>query len=45
LDAKEMWSGGCQSLVAILSGMAGCARRVLMSGAMERASGTAREPF
>ena len=45
LDAKEMWSGGCQSLVAILRGRVGSARRVLISGVMERPSGTGRVPF
>ena len=45
LDAKEMWSGGCQSLVAILRGRVGSARRVLISGVMERPSGTGRAPF
>lgn len=44
-EAKEMWSGGCQSLVAILRVKMGSERRVLMKGTMERPSGTAREPF
>jgi hypothetical protein len=45
LVAKEMWSGGCQSLVAILRGREGRARRVLIRGVMERPAGMAREPF
>jgi hypothetical protein len=47
LLAKEMWLGGCQSLVAILRGriVAGSARRVLISGVMSRPEATAREPF
>lgn len=44
LDANEMWSGGCQSLVAILR-TKGRVRRVLIVGIMERPFGTAREPF
>lgn len=45
LGAKEMWSGGCQSWVATLRVKAGRARRLLMSGVMDRPSATARAPF
>jgi hypothetical protein len=45
LCAKEMWLGGCQSFVAILRGMVGWARRVLIRGVMVRPEGTGREPF
>ena len=44
LDAKEMWLGGCQSLVAILRAK-GQERRVLTVGRIARPLGTAREPF
>jgi len=42
--AKETWSGGCQSLVAMRRVRAGEERRRLISGIMERPEGTAREP-
>jgi hypothetical protein len=45
LVAKEMWSGGCQSLVAILRWKVGKERRVLIRGMTERPSGTGRAPF
>jgi hypothetical protein len=45
LLAKEMWSGGCQSLVAILRWKVGSERRVLIRGMTERPSGTGRAPF
>lgn len=41
--AKETWSGGCQSLVAIFRAK-GRERRWLTGGIMERPPGTAREP-
>jgi hypothetical protein len=39
-----MWSGGCQSFVAILIAK-GSERREFTMGAIERPSATAREPF
>lgn len=44
LVAKETWSAGCQSRVAILRAN-GRVRSVLMGEAMVRPWGTAREPF
>ena len=41
--AKEMWVGGCQSLVAILRAK-GRVSRLFMVGMMVRPLGTAREP-
>lgn len=43
-EAKEIWSGGCQSFVATLRGK-GSVRRVLIIGAMSLPPCTAREPF
>lgn len=43
-EAKEMWSRGCQSFVAILR-VKGRERRVFIVGAMALPSDTAREPF
>jgi hypothetical protein len=44
LEAKETWSKGCQSLVAILRAK-GREMRWLIVGRMARPLGTAREPF
>lgn len=43
-EAKETWSRGCQSFVAILR-VKGKERRLLIVGAMSLPSFTAREPF
>lgn len=45
LEAKEMWVGGCQSLVPMRRMKVGRARRVLMRGMMVRPWGTGRVPF
>lgn len=44
LEAKEMWSAGCMSLVATRRAH-GRVRRSLITGAMERPSVTAKLPF
>lgn len=43
-DANDMWSAGCQSLVASLR-VKGCARRALMLGIRERPVGMGSVPF
>ena len=44
LAAKEMWSAGCQSFVAMRVINLGRERRLFIVGKISEAEGTAREP-